>query len=82
MKTRKCGLCHKPGHRADNCPERGADPKPKPEKRERPAGALVSAADLPKIKDALAGVIQALEQVPPQHRARVIRSAQIALGDE
>ena len=82
---RKCSACQKPGHIARNCPDAaagngGASPPPSGPKRATAPPTLVSAEDLPVVKTAVVGIVTALEKVPPQHRDRVMRSAQMILG--
>ena len=80
-----CSLCHEEGHNAKTCPERGpAAPKPLKLAKapKRAAQAAVSSTDTSAIKDAVIGVVDALERVPAEHRDRVMRSATLILGGD
>jgi len=82
----KCSKCGEQGHNARSCRRTGARPP-----ASRAAGAppamkavplkAVSAADIPAVKQAVLGVVDALEKVEAPHRARVIESARLILGD-
>jgi hypothetical protein len=95
-KTRKCSICHKPGCRADrHKADLEPDPGPLERAREivrssaRVLGAvkprvleLVASDDVPAVKVALSGVLEALEPVDPKHRRRILRSAALVLAEE
>lgn len=81
---RKCSKCKKPGHIARHCPnaaQGGGEPEPARAARAK-APTLVSTDDVATLKEAVAGVLDALAPVDAQHRTRVIRSAMVILGED
>lgn len=88
LKTpRKCSVCGEPGHRADRCESGGAPvttsgPSSTSTRRPAAASSLVASEDLPAVKEAVVGVVDALEKIDPEHRPRVLRSAQVILGGD
>jgi len=74
----KCSNCGTPGHNAKTCrKDRGLKTA-----APRAMAASVTVADVPNLKQAVIAVVDALENIEPAHRERVLRSAQMILGGD
>ena len=70
----KCSLCGEPGHNARGCPKKtGGGVAPATRK------VAVGPKDLPSVKAAVIGVVEALEGVAPEDRRRVMQGAALIL---